>query len=98
MKQEYQIRTMLESDLAACQTLKEQLIWNQTLSDWQRFLSYNPNGCFVAERNRAVVGTACTIAYEDKFGWVAMVIVVNGKPPVKLRLSMTPEPKSQYAT
>ena len=73
----FTLRTMQKHDLPACQLLKEQLIWNQTLHDWERFLSYNPTGCFVAEMNHRIVGTVCTIAYQDKFGWVAMVIVDN---------------------
>ncbi len=74
-KPDYTIRTMLTWDLPACHILKEQLIWNQTFSDWKRFLSYNPEGCFVAVAEEKIIGTVCTIAYEDKFGWVAMVIV-----------------------
>lgn len=75
LEQNYTIRNMQIHDLPACQALKEQLIWNQTIQDWERFLSYNPKGCFVAEMNGCIVGTVCTIAYENKFGWVAMVIV-----------------------
>lgn len=71
----FSIRTMTESDFPRCQQLREQAGWNQTLMDWQRFLSYNPKGCFVAEIDSEVVGTVCTIPYQDRFGWVAMVIV-----------------------
>ncbi len=74
-KQEFALRLMEERDFPRCQELKEMVRWNQTLADWQRFLSYDPLGCFVAEKNNIVVGTACTIPYEDRFGWIAMVIV-----------------------
>lgn len=70
-----QLRVMRETDFPDCQRLREQTGWNQTLADWQRFLSYDSQGCFVALRDNQVVGTACTISYEDRFGWVAMVIV-----------------------
>lgn len=69
------LRTMQESDFPDCQRLREQVGWNQTMIDWRRFLSYNPQGCFVAALPERIVGTACTIPYEDRFGWVAMVIV-----------------------
>lgn len=68
-------RIMTEADFPDCQRLREQAGWNQTLTDWRRFLSFNPTGCFVAVLGERVVGTVCTIPYEDRFGWVAMVIV-----------------------
>ncbi|MBN2328514.1 MAG: GNAT family N-acetyltransferase [Candidatus Omnitrophica bacterium] len=70
-----ELRNMREADFPDCQRLREQTGWNQTLSDWRRFLSYDARGCFVATQGGRVVGTACTISYEDRFGWVAMVIV-----------------------
>lgn len=68
-------RLMNEADFPDCQRLREQAGWNQTLTDWKRFLSFNPRGCFVAILGERVMGTVCTIPYEDRFGWVAMVIV-----------------------
>ncbi len=69
------LRLMSEEDFPRCQWLREQVGWNQTLEDWKRFLGYDPTGCFVAEMEGVVVGTVCTIPYEEEFGWVAMVIV-----------------------
>ena len=63
-----QLRVMQETDFPDCQRLREQTGWNQTLADWQRFLSYDSQGCFVALRDNQVVGTACTISYENRFG------------------------------
>ncbi len=71
----YDIRLMTEDDFPRCQELREQVGWNQTLNDWRRFLSFNPPGCFTAVSDGQVIGTACTIPYENRFGWVAMVIV-----------------------
>ncbi len=69
-----QLRTMVEEDLLQCQQLKQTIGWNQRLSDWRRFLSLNPSGCFVAVSAERIVGTVCTVAYQQ-CGWVAMVIV-----------------------
>jgi GNAT superfamily N-acetyltransferase len=69
------LRTMTEADIPAGMRLKEISAWNQTAQDWGRFLCASPNGCFVAEVDARVVGTATTISYEDKFAWVGMVLV-----------------------
>lgn len=74
MDQHYHIRVMNVEDLPQCQTLRLQTKWNQTIVDWQRFLSLNPKGCFVVTDQERIVGTVCTIAYQS-FGWIAMVIV-----------------------
>jgi predicted GNAT family acetyltransferase len=55
--------------------LKEIAGWNQTAADWERFLDASPDGCFVAEVNGQVCGTATTITYEERFAWVGMVLV-----------------------
>lgn len=75
MNPDIQLRIMQESDFPDCERLREQAGWNQTLIDWRRFLSFNPSGNFVATLNGQVVGIIFTIPYEDRFGWVAAVIV-----------------------
>ncbi len=70
----YSLRLMTKHDLPACQRLREQIGWNQLLSDWQRFHALNPSGCFVVTDQNQIVGTVCTVIYE-RSGWVAMVIV-----------------------
>ncbi|MBD3268204.1 GNAT family N-acetyltransferase [bacterium] len=74
--QEYPLRQMQKDDLPKCQDLKAQTGWNQLLADWQRFWNLNPIGCFVVTDTDRIIGTVCTVAYEN-FGWVAMVIVDN---------------------
>jgi len=69
------LRIMGEADIPAGMRLKEISGWNQTAEDWGRFLNASPNGCFVAEVDSRVVGTAATICYEDKFAWIGMVLV-----------------------
>ena len=49
--------------------------WNQTERDWRGYLSYDPEGCFVAEVRGQPAGTATTIRYGDRFGWIGMVLV-----------------------
>jgi GNAT superfamily N-acetyltransferase len=70
-----QLRTMSEQDIPAGMRLKEIAGWNQTASDWKSFLKASPAGCFVAEVDGIVRGTAATISYEHKFAWVGMVLV-----------------------
>jgi ribosomal protein S18 acetylase RimI-like enzyme len=69
------LRTMTEADIPAGMRLKEISAWNQTAQDWRRFLDASPNGCFVAQVDSRIVGTATTIRYEDKFAWIGMVLV-----------------------
>ena len=69
------LRTMTIADIPAGMRLKEMAGWNQTPADWRRFLEYSPRGCFVAEVDGHVVGTAATIVYEERFAWIGMVLV-----------------------
>jgi len=70
-----QIRTMTVRDIPAGMRLKEIAGWNQTEADWQIFLDASRDGCFVAEVDGVVRGTATTIVYEGRFAWVGMVLV-----------------------
>src|ERR1700704_1430193 len=73
-----QLRIMSVLDIAAGMRLKGIAGWNQTVEDWKRFLEASPAGCFVAEVDGTVRGTATTISYDDKFAWVGMVLVDPG--------------------
>jgi GNAT superfamily N-acetyltransferase len=73
--QSMKIRTMTTDDLPAGMRLKELAGWNQTAADWRCFLDSSPRGCFAAEVEGAVVGTAATIVYEERFAWIGMVLV-----------------------
>ena len=70
-----QLRTMAKHDVRAGLRLKELAGWNQTADDWNRFLDASPQGCFVAEADGKVCGTAATISFENKFAWIGMVLV-----------------------
>ena len=69
------LRTMTATDIPAGMRLKELAGWNQTPADWRQFLEYCPRGCFAAEVEGKVVGTAATIVYEERFAWIGMVLV-----------------------
>src|SRR5438045_8650058 len=69
------IRIMTAGDIPAGVRLKEIAGWNQTATDWKRFLDASPRGCFVAEVNSKVCGTVTTIVFENRFAWVGMRLV-----------------------
>src|ERR1700730_3706939 len=69
------IREMTEQDIPGGLRLNTLSGWNQTSADWKRFLTSSPQGCFVMEDERKVIGTAATICYENRFAWIGMVLV-----------------------
>ena len=69
------LRTMTTDDIPAGMRLKDLAGWNQTPADWRCFLEGSPRGCFAAEVEGKVVGTAATIVYEERFAWIGMVLV-----------------------
>jgi GNAT superfamily N-acetyltransferase len=71
----YHLRVMTADDITAGMRLKEIAGWNQTRGDWERFLRAGPAGCFVAEVEGRVMGTAAIIVYEGRFAWIGMVLV-----------------------
>lgn len=68
-------RKMRAQDIKAGVRLCRSSQWNQLESDWSLLLALSPDGCCVAEMNSDVVGTVVTIRYENKFNWVAMMLV-----------------------
>jgi len=66
---------MTKADVPSGMRLVELAGWNQTASDWERFLTASPRGCFVADSDGQVCGTVTTITYEGRFAWVGMVLV-----------------------
>jgi predicted N-acetyltransferase YhbS len=71
----FKLRTMTAEDIPQAMQLKDAAGWNQTTTDWARFRSASPEGCFVAEYRGDVIGTSATIIYEGRFAWIGMVIV-----------------------
>ena len=68
---------MTIDDLQLGLRLSRQAGWNQTESDWLRFMNMEPGGCFLAELNGCSVGTTTTCIF-DKVAWIAMVLVDKG--------------------
>lgn len=75
MSDHIELCRMEPGDISFGMTLKDLAGWNQLPLDWQRFQEFEPDGCFVARCDGRPAGTAITIAYENLFGWVGMVLV-----------------------
>src|SRR5688572_5511910 len=69
------LRVMRASDIPFAHTLRQIAGWNQREQDWRGYLTYDPDGCFVADVRGKPAGTATTIHYEKAFGWIGMVLV-----------------------
>jgi predicted N-acetyltransferase YhbS len=68
------LRPMTSEDIAAGLALSRQAGWNQTEADWHRALVLQPDGCFVAVADGAVVGSCCVCLF-GPVAWVALVLV-----------------------
>jgi len=66
---------MRDEDLVFANAVRDIAGWNQTLTDWRRFISLEPDGCFVAEWNGEPAGTATTTCYGQDLAWIGMVLV-----------------------
>ncbi len=66
---------MQRADIPMANQLRDLAGWNQTERDWQGYLEFEPAGCFVAEVRGEPAGTATTIRYGDRVGWIGMVLV-----------------------
>lgn len=66
------VRRMQRSDIDAALSLTRPQNWNQTSGDWQRFLSLEPEGCFVAVLEGRIVATTTTERF-GSVGWIGMV-------------------------
>lgn len=69
------LRRLEKADIPVAQELRRLAGWNQSEWDWAGYLDFEPEGCFVATLDGRIVGTATTITYARRFGWVGMVIV-----------------------
>ncbi|SFB22169.1 Acetyltransferase (GNAT) domain-containing protein [Cohnella sp. OV330] len=69
------VRELSERDIPFAMTLKNIAGWNQTDRDWQDYLFYDREGCFLAEYDGKEAATMTTIRYGDRFGWIGMVLV-----------------------
>lgn len=69
------LRRFCADDIPFAHELRALAGWNQTEKDWHGYLRFEPEGCLIAEIDGARVGTATTIRYGNKFGWIGMVLV-----------------------
>ncbi len=69
------VRTMRAADIDAGLRLCRASGWNQTRRDWELFLRLSPQGCRVVVQDDQVIGTVATVNYENRFSWIAMVLV-----------------------
>lgn len=68
------VRKMTASDIPAGMRLCALAGWNQVERDWQRFLELEPEGCFVADQGGRVCATVTTLRYQNRFGWLGMLL------------------------
>ena len=74
------IRQLRTDDISRMMELVEAAGWNQTPSDWQRFLDHEPHGCFVATPSTSlseekVLGSVTTTCYGQTLAWIGMMLV-----------------------
>ena len=81
------LRPLIDQDIPFAMELKNLAGWNQTEADWQGYLDFEPDGCFLIEASGDKAGTVTTITYGQRFGWVGMVLV----HPSKRRLGIGTE-------
>ncbi|MDR3620155.1 MAG: GNAT family N-acetyltransferase [Paludisphaera borealis] len=72
------IRPMTADDVADGMRLKAEAGWNQIAADWERFLSLDRDGCFVAECQGRVVGSVTSCRF-GPVAWIAMVLVEKAR-------------------
>jgi len=71
-----EIRTMFSKDFGFARHLTETVGWNYSVSDFERLLYYEPEGCFVAEHDGEPVGIVTTTTY-GKLAWMGSLIVLE---------------------
>jgi len=75
MNASLRLRLLTHADLPFADSVRALAGWNQTIADWERFLTAAPDGCFLVEWNGAPAGTATTITYGPALAWIGMVLV-----------------------
>ncbi|MDV6029898.1 MAG: GNAT family N-acetyltransferase [Phycisphaera sp. RhM] len=70
------IRLLHPNDIPFVEHLRTLAGWNQTRSDLQCLMDYEPTGCFLAEWDGVPVGTATTTCYGRDIAWIGMILVL----------------------
>lgn len=66
---------MDSADIPAALALCRAAGWNQIAADWAIYLEYGKGGARVLLHDKQVVGTVTAVDYQQRFGWIGMVLV-----------------------
>lgn len=69
------VRELAVGDLSGADQLRALAGWNQTIQDWERLISLEPEGCFAADQNGRILGTVTTTCYGKELAWIGMMLV-----------------------
>ena len=69
------IRPLEKDDLTFADSIRAAAGWNQTIADWRRLLSHEPEGCFLGEWEGAPAGVVTTTRYGNELAWIGMMLV-----------------------
>ena len=69
------LRRLTTADIQSASELRRLAGWNQSERDWLGYLEFEPEGCFAAQVGDKLVGTATTITYGKRLGWIGMILV-----------------------
>ncbi len=69
------IRPLEKDDLTFADSIRAAAGWNQTIADWRRLLSHEPEGCFLGEWEGSPAGVVTTTRYGDELAWIGMMLV-----------------------
>jgi len=68
-------RGLRASDVPGACDLSRIAGWNQTEADWLGYLAFDSGGCLAVLVDGELAGTATSIRYGERVGWIGMVLV-----------------------
>lgn len=70
------LRQMTAADISGAAALTQSVGWAHDAADWERLLSWSPEGCFVIdEGDRGIIGTVSTTPYDTALAWIGSLVV-----------------------
>lgn len=69
------MRPMVKEDLSFAMRLHHIANWNQLEADWELLMDADTGGNYVAVYEGKDTGTVTTLAYQNRFSWIGMVLV-----------------------
>lgn len=70
-----EICPLRRGDIPSALSLSIGVGWNHLATDWKRLLELAPNRCFVGCVGDEVIATATAVGFDDRVGWIGMMIV-----------------------